>query len=432
MKLGNIFNSKHIRVAAIGSLGIKFFSAFFIFLTGLILARALGLEGFGIYTIAFATVTLLTVPISLGLPNLITRYISKYEFENNNAAIKGLFYKSNQIAIAATIIIYLLAFLSYYLWWKNLDPMLVETLWYSFFLAPLIALSSLRAAALRGLRFIILGQLPDTLIRNFLLCLVLAIFYFSEIALTPVIAVKIHIIAASISLIIGHLFLRSKLLNSLKDITPVFHNKEWLKQAIPFSLNGGVQVIKNKLITYILAGFGSIEAVAIFDIAIRGATLVAFTLDALNTAIAPYISNAFEKNDMAALQNIVTKTSRIIFIFAVPVVLIFLFGGESLLIFLFGKEYAASYVPLVILCVGQLVNAAAGSVGLVLNMTGRQLYFTKVTSFVTILNLILSFPLVIYFDVIGAAIIVSGLLVLQNVILVFYVNNKLKVNTTIF
>ena len=159
-----------------------------------------------------------------------------------------------------------------------------------------------------------------------------------------------------------------------------------MKEAIPFSLNSGVSVIRSKLVTYVLAAFGSVTAVAIYDVALRGAALVAFTLDALNTAIAPYITAAFEKKDFN-LQKIITKTSRVIFAFSVPIALTFILGGDQLIALLFGKEYKLAYVPLVILCVGQLINSLAGSVGLVLVMTGNQAYYTNTNIFLTILNM---------------------------------------------
>ena len=44
------------------------------------------------------------------------------------------------------------------------------------------------------------------------------------------------------------------------------------------------------------------------------------------------------------------------------VLVIVLFGG-FIIRTAFGEEYAAAYAPLVILCIGQIVNASMGSVG---------------------------------------------------------------------
>jgi O-antigen/teichoic acid export membrane protein len=242
---------------------------------------------------------------------------------------------------------------------------------------------------------------------------------------------KLHSIAALIAFLIGAIFLHQKLGIKIKNLKAIYFDKMWLKQALPFSLNSGVHIIKSKLSTYILAIFGSLESVAIFDVATRGASLVAFTLDALNTAIAPYISSEFEKNNFKALQDIVTKTSRIIFVFSLPVVLVFIFGGDYLINLLFGNEYQNAYLPLIILCMGQLINAATGSVGLVLNMTGRQSYFTKIVVYMTVFNTLLCIPAVIWLDVLGASILTALLTVFQNIILVKFVLKKININTTI-
>jgi len=432
LSIFKIFNSKEIKVAAAGSLIIKFLSALFAFLSSILLARVLGLEQFGLYTLAFATVMLLTIPVSFGFPNLIIRFISKYEVEKDEQAIKGLLIRANQFALLSTLGVWIIALVSYFIWWKNYDSPFVDALILGFILLPLLVLGNIRGAALRGMRYIVLGQLSENLLRNGMLCLGVAIFYFSGMELSPAKAILIHVGAAAFALLTGSYLLGQKLQVKHSAVTPTFHNKIWFNETLPFSINSGIQVSKSKIISYILAIFSGVEAVAIFDIALRASALVSFTLDAVNSAIAPYISNAFENDNKASLQRILTKSSRIIFLSAVPIVLVFVLGGECLLGFLFGAEYAASYIPLVILCVGQLVNTAAGSVGIVLYMTGRQAFFTKVVIVITIMYAILSIPFVIYFDVNGAAIVLSLLLVIQNVVLVLYVRSKLKINSTIF
>lgn len=432
MTIKRIFNSKNIRISAVGSLIIKFLSALFAFLSSVILARLLGVEAFGIYVLAFTTVILLSIPVALGLPLLITRYVSKYEVEGNKAAIRGLLIKSNQVVLLVTVIVVGISFLLYELWWKNLDKVLVETIWYSFILLPLLALGSLRAAALRGLRYIILGQLPDTLLRNFLLCVGMLLYYFLDYTLTPQKAILIHILAATISFITGHIILEIKILKSLRRINPVFFNKEWFNQTLPFSINNSIQVIKSKVLHYILVIFGSVEAVALFEVAVKGASLVVFTLDALNTAISPYISRTYSKGNMKVLQDIIKKTSRVVFICSLPISLIFIFGGDILIWFLYGKGFELAYIPLIILCIGQLFNAATGAVGVTLNMIGHQKYLVKINLIMLVLTVVFGIPLVYFFNINGATLIISILLICQNIILVKYLSYKLKINTTIF
>ena len=252
-----------------------------------------------------------------------------------------------------------------------------------------------------------------------------------ELELTPTKAIIYQIIAAGLSFFLGFLFLNRKLLASLRKVQPEFKTKEWTRETIPFSINSGVQIVRSKVLNYVLAIFGSLEAVAIFDVAVRGASLVAFTLNALNTAISPFVSAAFERRNFEQLQRILKKTGRLIFVFSLPVALVFIFGGTTLVMFIFGDEYDVSYVPLVILCIGQLVSSMVGSVGLLLNMSGNQRIMSRSNIQMMILHVVFSIPLVIYFDVLGAALIYSGLHILQNLVLLRYVRRNLKINTAI-
>jgi len=430
-KLFNFLSKKDIKSAAAGSVVIKFGSAFFAFLNAVLLARYMSVADLGYYVLVFTTMTILSVPGTMGLPNLLTRYISKYQVTNDQGLIKGLLIKSNQFVILSTLIIYILGAITYFFWWGNYEAAIVETLLYGFILVPILGLSALRASALRGLKLVILAELPDTLLRNLWFTLLILAAVFFNFELTPTVAIIYQIIAAGFSFLLGFIFLNRKLLRKLKQVTPEFSTKEWTRETIPFSINSGIQIVRSKLLNYILAIFGSLEAVAIFDVAVRGASLVAFTLNALNSAISPFVSAAFELNDIHSLQRILKKTGRMIFLFSLPVALIFIFGGKGLVAFVFGEAYDASYVPLVILCIGQLVSSMVGSVGLLLNMTGNQKILSNSNIQMLILHVLFSIPLVIYFDVIGAAIIYGGLHILQNLVLLRYVRKHLKINTAI-
>jgi O-antigen/teichoic acid export membrane protein len=208
--------------------------------------------------------------------------------------------------------------------------------------------------------------------------------------------------------------------------------REWLRQGLPFSINSGAQIGKSRLLTYIIAVCGSIEAVAVFDVAMRGAKLVSFTLDALNRAIAPFVSSAYERGQKENLQRIVKKTSRLVFLSSLPVALVIFIGGPPLLQWIFGDAYEAAYVPLVILCAGALVSALAGSVGLLLNMTGNQAVFTKSNVWALVINALASIPLVYLFEAIGAAIIYSLVLILQNIWLLHFTRKELRIDATAF
>ncbi len=389
------------------------------------------IENYGYYVLALAVVTILSVPTSLGLPNLLVRYVSKYQVENKWGEIKGLLRLANKLVFFSFFIVFLISVILYFFWWNVYSDVLKDAIWVGFGILIFSGLSAIRAAALRGLHYIVLGQLPDTLLKNFLIFIGVLTYFYLDLKITPMIAIIIYFIAVVISYFVGFLLLNKLLLVKLKNVTTISENKFWIREALPFTINGSVQVIRSKLVTFILAAFGSVESVAIYDIALRGGALVSFTLDAMNTAIAPHISSSYQKGDKIVLQNILTKSSRIVFLTAIPTTLIFVFGGSFVISTLFGEEYINSYIPLVIICLGQLLSSTIGPVGIVLSMTGNMSYFTRNNIYVTIFNVLFSFPFIYFWDVEGAAILYSLLLIIQNCMLFIYLKKKLNINSSI-
>lgn len=426
------FKSKNLRVGTIGSIIIKFSSAIFSLLNGILLARLLGLEGFGIYVIGFTTATILSIPANLGLPELIVRYVSKYNLESKHGEIRGLLTVSNRFVLFSSLVIFVLAGLGIYFFKSQLVHDLKQTLLLSLLLVPVLGYSALRAATLRGYKYILLSEIPDTLLRNGLFLLLISYYFFSDKLLLPQGAILLQIVATCISFGIGHSLLHRNILRKLKGKVKVFHKKEWLTQAVPFSLNSGIQTLKGRFMTYIIPIFSSVESVAVYEVALRGASLVVFTLSAINSSILPYISIAYEKKDFVSLQVLIRKASRLTFAFALPTAIIFLLFGNEIIPFLFGESYIDSYLPLIVLIFGYLVHSYTGAAGSLLNMTGRQAYLTKNQLQMLITTVIISIPLVFFYNALGAAISVSMVLIIQNIILVRYVKKELNIKSTVF
>lgn len=431
MKFSELFNSRGLKIGSIGSLGIKFLGVILSFLVSVFLARYLGLTNYGVYVLVLSTIILLTIPLTMGIPLLITRFIPKYEVEANKGAIKGLLIRANQFIALSSLMLILIFIVIYFFVRNELSESLIKTFAWGMLLLPIMGYNEVRAATLRGLRYIVLGQLPDIFLRSLFLLIGILVFkgYFGD--MKPEDAMALHALSAGLANIVAYLLLHKKLFVSLKGITPMFHSRNWMRESIQFSFNMGINKVKVRLSTYVLAAISGPAAVALYEVALKGSKLVVFGLTAINSALGPFISRAYEKNDFEELQRIITKATRVIFMFSLPVSLLFIIGGSYIIDVFYGEEFSGSYIPLAILCLGQLMNSGAGSVGLLLKMTGNQKYVLKVNTINTIANLLIAIPLVMYFDVIGAAIAYGVLLIVQNGIFVWYAYKKLSIRTTI-
>ena len=169
----------------------------------------------------------------------------------------------------------------------------------------------------------------------------------------------------------------------------------------------------------------------IYSAAARLSSLVAVSLGFVNMAISPYIVEYFINERRVELQNFISMSVRIVALFAVPIFLLLMIFGKPAL-GLFGEEFKNGYLSMVILIVGQLVNALSGSVGYIMVMTGKQKQASIVFAISAALNIIMNLILIPFFGIAGAAVATAVSLILWNVLLAVHIRNRLNLNSTIF
>jgi O-antigen/teichoic acid export membrane protein len=84
--------------------------------SSVLLARLMGAEGYGVYGFAMAVVSLLAIPIQLGLPQFIVRQSALYVQQSDYAGMRGLLIRTNQIVLVISV---LLANSVSYIWEKH-------------------------------------------------------------------------------------------------------------------------------------------------------------------------------------------------------------------------------------------------------------------------------------------------------------------------
>jgi len=103
--------------------------------------------------------------------------------------------------------------------------------------------------------------------------------------------------------------------------------------------------------------------------------------------------------------------------------------GRKILEVIFGAEYRAAYPLLCILAAGQLINLAVGSCGQVLMMTGHQKTLMKISLLVVVASIALAIPVAGTYGVVGVAALFSISTVVQSVVTLLAVKQKLGIWT---
>ncbi|WP_338113709.1 flippase [Thiococcus pfennigii] len=419
----------------LGSLALKLGSTALGFVLAILLARALGPEGYGVYAFVFAIASLLAIPTQLGLPQLVVRETAKAQAAEQWGLMRGLWRWSTLAVWLFSSGVLVLAFAGLWLFGERLDDLTRTTLIAGLLLVPLIALGNLRGAALRGLRHVVAGQLPEHVLRPGLLialCLIILLALPAQ-TLTAATAMGLHALAAAIAFGLGAWLLwRARPSAVASRPAPVYAARAWTASAWPLALTSGLQAINAQVGILLLGLFAASEVVGIYKVAVAVATLIAFGLSAVNLVVAPYFARLHAQGDMARLQRLVTQSARAILALAVPVTLVFVLFGEQFLALAFGPEYAGGHTALAILALGQLVNAGMGSVGILLNMTGHERDTLRGVAIAAVANVALGLVLIPPLGLEGAALATAATLIIWNLLLRQAVWRRIRIETMAF
>lgn len=403
---------------SIASLALKLLHAVLTVVVAVLLARALGPAQFGVYAFAFAVTTVLAIPVQFGLPMLVVREIAAGRARSDAAAIQGIWRFSLRFVLVGSALVILAAAIALALGWGQLASASRWTFLWTLTLVPLLALGALYGAALRGFDRVVLGQLPDHVLR-------LAIFATSILTilawggeLTAPRAMGLHVNAAALALLAAYAFLdRVHSVRSIGGEADPARFRRWMLATMPLGFIAAAQIVNTRADTLLLGIFSGAESVGLYQVAVQGAQAVALALGAINLVVAPRFAQLHQQGDTANLQRLVTLSARAVVLMAVPVVLILIIFGGWIIRWAFGAGYQSAHLPLAILVVGQLANAGFGSVGVLLNMTGHERATARGLALAAGLNLVLNFALIPSFGVNGAAAATAISLLLWNVML---------------
>ena len=418
--------------AASGTLLLRVTSLVAMFIGSVVLARALGPAGLGVYSLVFAIVTLLALPAQVGIPTLLVRETAKAQAKEDWSVLSGLWRWSTRIIFLSSMLITLGAFLVVLMGGERLGSELVYTLMAGLVLVPLIALGNARGAALRGLRFIVRGQLPETVIRPVLLLVFVGGLLALGANVSSEKAMALHAAAAAIAFLIGAALLWRARPNAMIGVEADFsRTQQWLKAAIPLALIGALQIVSNQAGILLLGGFRAEDEVGIYKVATSAATLTLFGLQVVNLVMAPHMARLHAISDFERLQRLASVGAMVSSVLVLPALLVFIFIGDWLLALVYGAEFKAAYLPLIILTVGQVINALFGSVGLLLNMTGHERAAARWLTVSVLSNIGLGVLLIPQYGVLGAAVASVASLIIWNIAFWQLAKNKLGVDGSV-
>ena len=417
----------------VGTAGLRLAQAVLTLLGAVALARLLAPDGFGAYSFTMAVVAFLAIPSELGVPGLAVREIAVANAHSDWPRMRAFIAWSHRNVAAVSLLVVLAAAIALFLIRGRIDSQRLACLWVGLLIVPLVSLGALRSAMLQGLKKVVLGQLPEQVIRPaaFLL-LILALLVAGRALESAAQAVALQMIAIAASFSAGLLLFARHRPDGMRQAPRGAFDRLWWRSGIAFGLFAAMRLVSGRTDVLALGLFHDDADVGVYRVAAQLATSIIFGLQIVNPIQGPHLAHIYATNDMAAFQRVVTRTSRIIFAITVPVVFVVVLFGKQVIVLAFGSAYERAYLPLVVLAAGQLVNAAMGSVGSVLNMTGHERDTARSLAVGAAANVTLNLLLTPQMGMMGAAIATSTSLVTWNILMWRQVRARLDVETTVF
>lgn len=420
-------------VSSAGNAGTRIGSMGLSVLVGILLARTLGPNGLGMYSLAISIIAILTVPTEFGLPALVMREVAALRVRSEWGKLKGLLFFGNSFVLCFSVLVFCLLWIYLKFFSSDVSDAWTKTLYWAALLIPIIALGNLRSGALIGFEKIMQAQATDLIVRPAIFLLGLFFWWkFRPEELSPQYAVGIQVFAAGIAFLLGAFLLFRTIPQATKLAEPIYSVKSWLASSFPMALTESVRYIQGHVAILLLGWLATTKDVGLFRVANQMGDLVAFPLSTINIILSPYIARFFTENAMNRLRRVSGFGVTFSFLGALVIFSVFILFGNDLIGFLFGHEFTEAQSALVVLAAGQLLSSLMGPTATLLNMTRHEKLVTKAFVISVIFNIAFGFFLIPHFAIMGAAIAsVSGLIV-WNVLMWHYVRKNLHLEPSIF
>lgn len=355
----------------VGGAVVKVGSALLGFGVSIALARTLGADGFGFYTLALALVSVLAIPIQLGLPALIVRETARAFAASNWLLVRGLWRWATVRVVVASIILVVVGQLACQLAGDNLSSEMRWTISIALGAVPFVALGNIRGAALRGMKRVVLGQLPEFVIRPLILVLlVLLVRSVYADGVAPSMAMALFGISAMIAFAIGAVILRRVSPAPLRASRGVsYETRVWIRSVIPLALVSSIQALNGQLDVLVLGAFVEPAEVGIYRVAVQVASVISVPISIINMVVAPFMADLHARGQIEKLEALAVCSSVAALLVAFVIALVLFFAGKMILGGVFGEVFARGYVPMLILCAAHVWISSLGSLVTLASMT---------------------------------------------------------------
>ena len=390
-------------------LALRLATAGAMFVLQIVLARALGVSGYGIYAFATACLQAMAVFGRAGLESTSLRQISEHRTKDEPHLLASFLTWSRRTSLIASLLAAAFLIACTFLLIPAEDALTRHCLLLGAVALPFLTTRQIQEARLRAVHHVWQSLIGPALWPTVLTALLLLTVFLLHREITASDAVALQIAALAVCSVLTWTFVRNSPLSEVAKEqsgkgakaadSPLCSSaplplcpSRWRRTALTFLAFDAVILLRGRTSVIIAGMLIDTDTAGIFAAAERFAEVVTLGVASINMFAAPHFASLHAAGRRDELQALVRSSQSLGLLFAVPCAVALVIFGRPLLQLL-DPGFVAGYPWLLIMLASVTIGSLAGPAAYVLAMSGRERTILNGAMLCMVVNLVLSFTL---------------------------------------
>ena len=395
------------------------------FLQKPIMARYLGPDGLGLFSMVIMTAGIITVIAGLGIDGALVKYVAEYKDDKNrlHAVFSSAFITVAIFGVVASVVLFVFS--------DKLAgifdmPSLSYLLKIYAFVLPFSLMYGVILGFLNGLREMKYYSFVNTL-NGIIVVLLIVTFLFLGFG------VKGAVIGDMLALIVV-MVIAGIIVNKFVNFTISDYRKNTKTLTLFGSqvmLTNTINMINYQADTLLIAYFMTATDVGYYAVAVSLSRFFWRIPQSVQMIAYPATSEYWAKGEIHSLNKMIDKSMKYSACLLLTVGLGVWFFAKEIIVLLFGQSFASSIFPFQILVIGTVIFGIFKSVGSTLPGIGRPDLSFKISALGATANIVLNILLIPRFGIAGAAVATITSFTIITILSIYFIVKLTKVDISI-
>lgn len=389
------------------------------------IARLIGTDGFGLFSYVLAWTSFLSYIATLGFHVAVLRFVPVHAAREEWALVRGVVLFAIGISTVASLILAGIGTMVIVAVADHLPDANEVGLLIGMATIPAMTMYLICAALVRAFGGVVTALLPERIVRDALLSVLVAVM--AAFAIQPVDASGVLtalLVSSMFTAALAFVLVLRILPVRLRGMRSAFSIAQWCVTLLPMTVLSLLDMLMVRTGVILLGWLEHIREAGIFALGFSIATLILLPRVAVGSMFAPTAADLHARDDHAGLQRLFARAALLSFavsgLLAAPLLI---FMGPVLRFF--GDDFAQGAPIARLLVLGQLIAAAMGPQQHLMTMTGQERMAALAMGVSAGLNVVGCFIGIELFGAVGAAVATTLVIVIWNAIMAVSIHRRL-------